>query len=66
MCGGNSADCLIVPGKAERTAKERSRIRVREGCERYHSCKCGRTAGQGSLDDNQDGVKDFRFYGSPN
>lgn len=46
VCGGKGAECLIVPCEAELHANKRRRVRVRERCECYHSCKCGRTAGQ--------------------
>ena len=36
----------LYPVKLRR-ASERSRVRVREGCECHRSCKCGRIAGQG-------------------
>lgn len=37
-----------------------------EGYEGYRSCKRDGIAGQGSVDDNQGGAKDFRFRGLGN
>lgn len=39
----------------------RVRARVREECKHHRFCKCGRTAGQGTLDGSKDRA---RFYGS--